>query len=185
MPVVTRQYERDSSIPRRELLAALLAGLVSGSTLFAVIILVGNVGDFRALRLIEATLPTTRFLASSAIAAAATTLALILTLLSINLTTEIDFSPLHYRRVGYITRLSIATIILSTLVLIAVTIPLEEVEQLRSYYDVMFYVLAGTTSLVGGTLIASAFLIAETVMGLVDVARPETEDETSPLTQQE
>ena len=56
-------------IPRRELTVAIAGGLTAGSALFAIIIGVGSVGDFQALRLIEATLPTTRFLASSAIAA--------------------------------------------------------------------------------------------------------------------
>lgn len=160
-------------LPRRELTIALAGGLTAGSALFAIIIGVGSVGDFQALRLIEATLPTTRFLASSAIAAGATTLALILTLLSINLTTEIGFSGLHYRRVEWITRLSIITIILSTLVLIAVTIPIGEVDELTSYYDVMYYVLAATTSLVGAAIVATTLLIAETVYGLIKMAHPE------------
>ena len=41
-------------------------------------ILVGTVGNFQALRLIEVTLPTTRFLAGSAIGAGVTVLALML-----------------------------------------------------------------------------------------------------------
>lgn len=164
--------ERDpQGIPRRELAIAVSGGAIAGSTLFGIIIAVGNIGDFQALRLIEAALPTSRFLASTAIAVGATTIALILTLLSINLTTEIDFSDQHYRRIGYITKLSIVTIIVSTLVLIAVTVPIEEVEELVSYYDALYYVLAGATAIVGGSLIATALLISETVAGLVTVVR--------------
>lgn len=171
-----QRSEGTGRLPRKELMIALAGGAIAGVTLFIITISVGSVGDFQALRLIEATLPTTRFLASSAIAAGATTLALILTLLSINLTTQIDFSALHYRRVGYVTRLSIVTIILSTLVLIAVTIPIEEVEELRIYYDVMYYILTGTTSLVGAAIVAMTLLIAETVKGLIEVASPEVDD---------
>lgn len=143
-------------------------------TLFGIILVVGNTGGFQALRLIEAALPTTRFLASTAIAVGATTIALILTLLSINLTTELDFSDSHYRRIGYITRLSIVTIVVSTLVLIAVTVPIEEVEELIRYYDTMYYLLAASTAIVGGSLIATALLISETVSSLVRVVRPAT-----------
>lgn len=168
---------RRERIPRRELAIAIAGGATAGITLFIIIISVGSVGDFRALRLIEATLPTTRFLASSAIAAAATILALVLTLLSINLTTRIDFSRLHYRRVGHVTRLSITTIVLSTLVLIAVTVPIEEVDELTSYYDIMYYVLASATSLVGGAVVATALSIAETIHGLIAVADPLAESD--------
>lgn len=173
---MTNRSDRDSELPRRELVVAIVGGLIAGSALFAIIVGVGNVGDFQALRLIEATLPTTRFLASSAIAAGVTILALILTLLSINLNTEIDFSALHYRRVGYVTRLSVVTIVLATLVLIAVAIPIEEVEELTTYYDVMYYMLAGTTSLVGASIVATTLLIAETVQGLIKVADPGVDD---------
>jgi hypothetical protein len=177
------EHTSEVSVPSRQLAIAVIGGLVAGSALFAIIISVGTVGDFRALRLIEATLPTTRFLTSSAIAAGATTLALILTLLSINLTTEIDFSAIHYRRVGYVTSLSIITIVLSTLVLIAVTIPIEEVEELRTYYDVMYYVLAGTTSLVGASVVAMTLLIAETIRGLIKVAHPHAGDDAAMIRQ--
>jgi hypothetical protein len=173
-----------AGVPKREITIALAGGLTAGSALFAIIIGVGSVGDFQALRLIEATLPTTRFLASSAIAAGVTILALILTLLSINLTTEIDFSGLHYRRVAWITRLSIVTIILSTLVLIAVTIPIGEVDELMSYYDVMYYVLAGTTSLVGAAIVATTLLIAETVYGLIRMAHPTIDEPSEVLASQ-
>lgn len=159
------------AVARRELAIAIAGGAIAGSTLFGIIIAVGNIGDFEALRLIEAALPTSRFLASTAIAVGATTIALILTLLSINLTTEIDFSDQHYRRVGYITKLSVVTIVVSTLVLIAVTVPIGEVEELASYYDALYYILAGATAIVGGSLIATTLLISETVAGLVRVVR--------------
>lgn len=81
--------------PRRELAIAVAGGATAGSTLCGIIIAVGNIGDFQALGLIEAALPTSRYLASTAIAIGATTIALILTLLSIDLTTEIDFSDQH------------------------------------------------------------------------------------------
>ena len=63
------------------------------------------------------------------------------------------------------------TIIVSTLVLIAVTVPIEEVDELTSYYDALYYALAGATAIVGGSVIATALLIAETVSGLVRVVR--------------
>ena len=166
---------KKTKMPRRELAIALAGGGTAGITLFLITISVGSVGDFEALRLIEATLPTTRFMASSAIAAGATILALVLTLLSLNLTSEIDFSTHHYRRVGYVTTLSVVTLVLSTLVLIAVTVPIEEVEELSSYYDIMYYVLASATSLVGGAVVATTLFIAETIHGLIAVARPATD----------
>lgn len=76
---------------RAELGWALFGGALASVALFAMTIGVGRVGDFQALRLIEAVLPTARFMASSAVAAAVTVLALLLTLLGLSLNSEFRF----------------------------------------------------------------------------------------------
>jgi hypothetical protein len=62
-----------------ELKGALIGGAVVSTGLLGGVILVGTVGNFQALRLIEVTLPTARFLVGSAIGAGVTVLALMLT----------------------------------------------------------------------------------------------------------
>ena len=75
-----------------------VGGLITALALFGGVIGVGRIGDFEALRIIEAVLPTTRFLASTAIAASVTVLALLLTLIGLSLTSDMTFHPRLYKR---------------------------------------------------------------------------------------
>ena len=83
--VMTDETGSESSLARngmsasysrtRELLGALVGGGISALALFGMVIGVGRLGSFEALRLIESVLPTARFLAAAAITSALTVLA--------------------------------------------------------------------------------------------------------------
>lgn len=60
---------------KAELGGAIAGGVIAAVALFGTVIGVGGIGDFEALRLIEAVLPTSRFLTSTAIASGVTVLA--------------------------------------------------------------------------------------------------------------
>lgn len=156
-----------------ELGGALVGGLVAAVAFSATVFGVGRLADFEALRLIEAALPTARFLASSALAAGATVLALLLTLLGLSLTSDYEFSDRLYNRARYITVLSVVAIVLGTAVLLAVTVPLEEVEALRAFYDVLYFLLAGSLAMLGGVMVTIGLMIAATLIGLIQVGHPE------------
>jgi hypothetical protein len=163
------------SVPKvsSELKGALIGGAVVATGLLGGVILVGTVGNFQALRLIEATLPTARFLAGSAIGAGITVLALMLTLIGITSSSKLTFSDLLFRRIRNINALAIAVIVVSVSVLVALAIPIEEVDELSSYYAFLYYTLAGMVSLLGGLVVATSLMIGGTVTGLVEAARPE------------
>ena len=156
-----------------EVKGALIGGVVASVGIFGGVVLVGGVGDFQALRLIEATLPTARFLASTAMAAGVTVLALMLTLIGLTYTTDLTFSEIHFRRIRYINNLSLAVIVVGVGVLVAMAIPISEVEELTRIYSVLYYVMAGLISLLGGLVVAMSLMIGGTVRGLVDAAHPE------------
>jgi hypothetical protein len=156
-----------------ELKGALLGGVVVFIGLLGGVILVGNVGDFQALRLIEATLPTARFLAASGVGAGMTVLALMLTLIGITSSSDLNFSEEHFRRIRNVNFLALAVIVVSVLVLVVLAIPIEEVDGLSSYYSVLYYTLAAMVSLLGGLVIATSLMIGGTVNGLVELARPD------------
>lgn len=140
-------------------------------TVFGSVLGVGTVGSSKALRLIEAALPTTRFLASSAITAAVTTLALVMTVLGLSLSSDFEFSDLHYSRMRGIAWLSVLTIVVSTLLLVMVTLPLEEVEGLSTWYSIFYHGLAGMIGLLGGLVVAMGLLIGSTIRGLIGIGR--------------
>lgn len=158
---------------RAELTGPLMGGLVSVVAMFGAVIAVGHVGDFRALRIIEAALPTTRFLASTAIAAGVTVLALLLTLIGLSLSVEISFDKRLYRRARVITVLSIVAIALGSILLLAVTMPIEEVQDLTAFYDVLYYVLATATAVLAGVMVTIGLMISATLIGLIELAHPE------------
>lgn len=158
-----------------EFKGALTGGLVATISLFGGVVLVGNVASFEALRLIKATIPTGQFLASAAIAAGATVLALMLTLIGITVSSDLKFSDVHYKRIRNINVLAILVIVGAVIVLVTMAIPVGEVEEARSYYAVLYYILAAMLSILGGLIVAMALMIGGTVRGLVDAAHPEGE----------
>jgi hypothetical protein len=156
-----------------EFKGALLGGVVATIGLFGGVVLVGNVASFQALRLIEATIPTGQFLASASIAAGVTVLALMLTLIGITASSDLTFTDIHYRRIRSINVLALFVIVTAVVVLVAMAIPIGEVDEVRNYYAVLYFLLAALLSLLGGLVVAMALMIGGTVRGLVDATHPE------------
>lgn len=159
---------------KAELGWTLVGGAVATAALLAMTIGVGRIGeDFEALRLIEAVVPTARFMASAAVAAAVTVLALLLTLLGLSLNSEFRFGARLYERAQYITILSVAAIVVGVGILLAVTLPVTEVDGLGEIYDLLYYILVVGVSLLGGIIVTIGLMIAATLVGLIDIGHPQ------------
>lgn len=171
----------DRSLRSSELRGSVIGGLVAAAALFAMVVLVGRVGSFEALRLIESVLPGARFLASAVMGGSLTVLALLLTLLGL-MTSHFTFHPRLYTRVGFITNLSVLSIIVAVGLLLAVGVPIQEVDEVRPYYVVLYYVLAAGMALLGGMAVSMGLMIGSTLRGLVNVQHP---DEISDLLSEE
>lgn len=156
-----------------EVRGAIIGGFVASLALFAMVIAVGSVASFEALRLIESVQPGARFLASTVIAAAITVLALLLTLLGLSMNSEFSFHERLYTRARHITRLSVACIIMGVVLLLAIGVPLEEVEEVRPYYSVLYYLLTGVMASVGGLVVAMGLMIGSTLRGLIEIQQPD------------
>lgn len=154
----------------------LLGGLISAVGLFVLVFAVGRIGDFEALRIISAALPSARFLASAAIGAGVTILALLLTLIGLSLTLEISFHVRLYQRLRAITSLTVAAIVIGVALLLAVTVPIGEVEELSGAYDVLYYALGIAVASLGGLMVTIGLMISSTLSGLIDLAHPEGPD---------
>lgn len=153
-----------------EINGAMIGGAVAALGLFGGVILVGNVASFEALRLIRATIPAAHFLAAAAVGAGVTVLALMLTLIGLTNSSEWSFSELHYKRIRNITNLALAVIATGVVVLVAVAVPIEEVEELRDFYAVLYYSLTAMLSILGGLIVAMSLMIGSTIRALVEVA---------------
>lgn len=146
-------------------IAAVLASVVTFGGGYAV----GSITGFEALRLLEASLPTIRFLASGTMTATATILALMLTLLSLSYGTDFRMRDVHYRRVKVIARVDTIGFVISTVFLLLLIIPLEETEQVSpDLYATIYYGVLATSAGIGGVLIAIVLMLYQTVCDVID-----------------
>ncbi|MDX1624185.1 MAG: hypothetical protein R3199_09405 [Gemmatimonadota bacterium] len=162
----------DLHLNRKVLTGGVVAGLLSLLTLW----LVGRIGGYEARILLESSLPTIRFLCSTTAAAAATVIALMLTLLSLSESHETSFRAAHYGRIQGIALLSTITLVVSILVLLLLVVPIQESEKIPARaYEVLYYVILGTAALLGGLIVAIMLMLYEAIVGLVQWAHPETD----------
>lgn len=158
---------------RRPLLTgALTGGAVASVVLFAIVFGIGRIASFKALGLIEALVPTARFLGGSALGALVTVLALLLTLLGFSLSGDLSFHRQFYVRVRQISVLSVIGIVIGVMLLLAVTIPLSEVEEIAIPYVAFYYVLTSAMALLGGLIVSVALLIGSTIRGVIAIGKP-------------
>jgi len=156
-----------------EFKGAATGGLVTASFLFIVIIGVGRIHSFQARGLIEAVLPTARFLGSTVIAASVTVLALLLTLIGLSLNTKEQFSARLYDRAIRITRLAVVCIVMGVGVLLAVSVPVVEVPEIAPHYAALYYGLSAAMAVLGGLVTAMGLMIGATLRGLIGAAHPD------------
>ncbi|MEZ4610456.1 MAG: hypothetical protein R2838_09480 [Caldilineaceae bacterium] len=81
---------------------ALVGGVIAAVFIFLGAFLVGRVGNARRKLLLEAMFPSLRFLCSAIMAATATILTLLLTLLTFSLSMDMQFKSSHYQRIRQI-----------------------------------------------------------------------------------
>lgn len=153
---------------------------VGGGTASAVVFLlvavgVGFVGDRQAMSLLQSTLPTIRFLCSSAIGAAATVLALMVTVVGLSQRIDSKVNATYFRRIRRIGRLCVAVMIGGVGLLLVLTVPLSEADGLENWYDRIYYAVLVVASLIGGGLVAITLSLRTAVAGLLDIAHPEAD----------
>jgi hypothetical protein len=145
--------------------------------MFVVVLAVGGVSTYEGRELLEAAIPNLRFLTSTVVGAGATVLALMLTLLVFTLSSEWDFRAQHYQRVSQVSFFTTVAIAVGVILLLVIGLPLEEAEGLQAYYNVMYGLITGTASLLGGLMIAVVLMLYQAIRGLVDIGHPEGESD--------
>lgn len=158
----------------RDVTQAAIAAVLAATVAFAGGYAVGSITGFEAVRLLGASLPTVRFLASGMMTATATILALMLTLLSLSYGTDFRMRDVHYRRVKAIARVDTIGFVVSTVFLLLLIIPLEETDQVSAaWYDKIYYGVLATSAGLGGLLIAIVLMLYHTVRDVIDTIAAE------------
>lgn len=152
---------------------ALIGGLIATVIALAGLAAVGTVSGFEARGLLDAALPSLRFLTSTIATASASVLALMVTVLALSHALEHDLGEIHYRRIQQICWLSAIAIAAAVTLLLFLSIPLGESEEVvREWYDWVYYAVIVLSSTLGGMLVTLVLMLLNTVQGLLRVMSP-------------
>lgn len=153
---------------------ALIGGAVSALVMASIVAVVGAVGAGQAKILLEATLPTTRFLCSSVMTASATTLALMLTMLSLSAGSDKSIKGSHYKRIQQIAFIDVIAFVAATVLLVALVIPFgENISLPRWAYIALYYAVTLLSALLGGVLVSVMIMLYTAVRDLIGVFSPD------------
>lgn len=159
---------------------ALVGGAVSTLMIAVAVIIVGNVSGYSALKLLDATLPTVRFLTSTVATGGVTILALMVTLLGLTNSVDTDLDEVHYHRVQQIAYMATFAVAAAIFMLVFLSVPVDESDDVvLSYADWVYYGVVILSSLLGGIMISLVLMLLTAVRGLLHVVAPGLEEEPS------
>lgn len=159
---------------------ALVGGGIATAMILAVVYIVGSVSGYSALQLLDATLPSVRFLSSTVATGGVTILALMVTLLGLSHSVETELERVHYHRIQQIAYMATVAIAAAILLLVFLSIPVEESDDVvLKYAEWVYYGIIIMTSLLGGIMITLVLMLLTAVRGLLHVVAPSLEDEPS------
>lgn len=159
-----------------------VAGFMAGAVALGGMLLVNVSSGGEARFLLEAMIPSVRFLCSAVMTSSATILALMLTLISFSSAQEARLKRSHYDRVRQIALVDTITFAAAIILLLIISVPLAEAAEIPPDLYTFFYY--GTTvyaAVLGGALIAIVFMLYRAVMDLIRVVHP---DEASDLVEE-
>ena len=164
--------ERSQGMAPQELRWALAGGALVAVFGFGMMAIAGRISSFEARNLLDAALPTIRFLASTLVAASTTILALMLALIGITAGHDANFKPGFFKRIRQISTLCILLVAGSALLLLFLTVPIDEAEGIQRRYEIVYYlVLAGAAGSTG-MLVTVMLMLRYAVEGVIDVLTP-------------
>jgi hypothetical protein len=160
-------------ILRRDIRRAILYSIaVTALTLASSLIVTVSSGS-EARILLSGMLPSIRFLSSAGMTASATTLALMLALVGFGQGTNGKLKPLHFDRVEQIARWNLIVFIAASSLLLFITIPLSESQEVpNNWYRILYYVILIYSGGLIGALTFVVILLFQAIVSLIDLLHP-------------
>ena len=160
---------------------ALLGGLLAGGVAIGGQFLVGRIyTGTEARQLLEAFVPSARSLGTSVVTASSTILALMLTMISLSRHATSQLEQSFFKRIQRIGLLSTAGLVIAMLLLLFLSIPIQESDQLpSSWYSIVYYTLISITAAVTGLLVAIVLMLYNATQSLVKVLRSNDDSSAS------
>lgn len=166
---------------------ALYGGLLAGAIALGGQWLVGQVyNGYEARQLLEAVASSSLYLGSAIVTASATIIALMLTMLSLTKQAESDFGPVFFKRIQQIARLSTISLSAGILLLLFLSIPLQESDQVpATWFMTIYYVLITFVAGLSGLAVGIVLMLLNAINSLIDVVSPSADEETEDAKQRE
>ena len=130
--------------------------------------------EAESLQLLEGIRESSLYLSSAIATASVTTLALMLTLLSLASQADTDFDYETYKGIELIGRISTATFIGSVTQLLILSFPLGEYENIgEAWFKGLYYALSSLNGLLTGLMIVGVLVLFDTIITLIKKLSPD------------
>lgn len=128
--------------------------------------------DIHARALLEAMAPTVRTLCFAIITSMSTIVSLLLTLIGLSRRWDHDFDQEFYIFLRLITTIGGMTLSIAALLLLFLSIPLTENQQLQTWFGIAYYIVVFASSFITGATISVIVALYQMIMGLIDMVTP-------------
>lgn len=157
-----------------DLRQALAVGVMAAVVTLAGAYLVGLLSGADVRLLLEGTLSNTRAFAGTVVVALSTILALMLTLISLSSSADVDLAASHYRRIQQIAWFGSITLIAGILTYLLLNFPLEEAQSSGgTVVNIIYYVTLVLASLLGGALSAVILMLYNAARDIIRIVAPD------------
>ena len=130
----------------------------------------GSFGASDSRSMVEAILPTTRFLCSATMTASAAILALMLTVLGLTTGADIKLNTTFYRRIKQVAFYDMIVLCYAISFLVLQCIPIAESEEIPTWwYPSVYYGMLAASVILGGGMIAIVSMLYSAISSLIDV----------------
>lgn len=158
---------------------ALYGGITAGAVALGGQWLLGSIySGYEARQFLESMSSSALYFGSAIVTAAATILALMLTILSLTSQSDDDFDKVFYLRVERIGKLATVALMGGIVLLLFLSIPVKEADNVpSSWFTIIYYVLMTFLAILAGILIAIVLMLQNAISSLISVIRPSAEQE--------
>lgn len=161
----------------KDLKRAFIGGGLAAAFTLAGAMTVGFASGGEAYQLLQTALPAVRSFCGTVILAMGNILALMLTLISLSASTDIDLKWSHYHRVQQIAWADTVTLIGAILIYLLLNIPLNESEPPSiAWFTGFYYATLVLSSILGGAIITIILMLFSAVKDLIHVIGPSDAD---------
>lgn len=158
---------------------AIYGGVSAAAVALAGQWLIGHIySGYAARQLLESMSSSALYFGSAIVTAAATILALMLTILSLSSQADEDFDQIFFLRVERIAKLATIILMGGILLLLFLSIPIKESDSVPgSWFTTIYYALIVILAALAGLLITIVLMLLNAISSLIEAVRPSAERE--------